>query len=219
LNHSLFTGNFIYPGLDAGNYNLILQDHNGCTSEEFIEIYEPELWSISLGPDTMVPYGSMLTLVPDISGTPPGELQFSWSDEECENCISRHIDVTASTEYGVLVMDENGCTSQDEIRVNVYIDRDLYVPNIFSPNGDQINDLFTINSGTGLQEIESLTIFDRWGNLIFEEFHFQPDDPARSWDGQMKGKPLNPGVYAYRLTVVYKDLRRENRFGDVTLIR
>jgi gliding motility-associated-like protein len=119
----------------------------------------------------------------------------------------------------VTVTDENGCTHSDDIHIDVFIDRDLYVPNIFSPNGDQVNDYFTITSGSGLKEIEELTIFDRWGNLVYQQFHFQADDQSAAWDGRMRDKMLNPGVYVYKLKVIYVDDRHETRFGDITLVR
>ncbi|MFZ1678171.1 MAG: gliding motility-associated C-terminal domain-containing protein, partial [Saprospiraceae bacterium] len=103
--------------------------------------------------------------------------------------------------------------------INVSVNRDLFIPNIFSPDGDHVNDRFMISSGQGIKEIEELSIYDRWGNLVFRQFHFQPDDPSTSWDGILNGKPLNIGVYTYKLIVVFEDNLQETRFGDVTLIR
>jgi len=118
-----------------------------------------------------------------------------------------------------MVVDENGCTASDNVRIDVFIDRNLFVPNVFSPNGDQVNDYFMISSASGIKEIEELTIYDRWGALVFQAFHFPPDDPNQSWDGSMRGKLLNPGVYAYKLIARYIDGRPIVKFGDVTLIR
>ena len=81
-----------------------------------------------------------------------------------------------------------------------------------------MNDVFTIQFNQGAQVISvSGSIFDRWGNLIFssQEYPF-------SWDGTRNGKPMNPGVYVYRITLVYSNglsLFTDDLIGDVTLVR
>ena len=96
---------------------------------------------------------------------------------------------------------------------------DVFVPNIFSPNGDNINDRLLISTGPEIEEIESFQVFDRWGNMMYSASHFPPNDPGFAWDGKWKGERLNPAVYAYRLIVKFKDGRQEMRMGDVTLLR
>jgi len=97
-------------------------------------------------------------------------------------------------------------------------DYDLYVPNVFSPNDDNINDVFTIFTGEDI-EVEELhgTIFDRWGNMIFDSH-----DIPFSWDGRFHDDKMMPGVYVYVLEVKYKVGTAEFErvlSGDVTLIR
>ncbi|MEP6648155.1 MAG: hypothetical protein ABJC12_13780, partial [Saprospiraceae bacterium] len=62
-------------------------------------------------------------------------------------------------------------------------------------------------------------IFDRWGNVLYAADHFQPNDPMYAWDGKMKGRVLNPGVFVYRLLLRFKDGRIELRNGDITIVR
>jgi gliding motility-associated-like protein len=91
---------------------------------------------------------------------------------------------------------------------------DVFIPNVFSPNGDQVNDEFTI-SFSSTQDIATVSssIFDRWGNLVYnsKEINF-------SWDGRFKNEIVQSGVYAYLINVEYLD--GENRMfkGDVTII-
>jgi gliding motility-associated-like protein len=146
-------------------------------------------------------------------------LQTNWSDGQCDDCLNRNITPELTTIYGITAVDENGCTHSDEIRIDVFIDRALYVPNVFSPNGDQVNDYFTLSAGSGLREIEEMAIYDRWGNLVFQASHFQPDDTAFAWDGTQRGQMLNPGVYVYRLKAIYQDDLIIAMSGDITLIR
>ncbi len=219
LNGNTFSGALTYSSLGAGNHHLSVMDQNGCILEENFLIEEPEAWSINLGMDTSVVFGNSIDLEINIIGTPTGMVQASWSDGQCSNCLSRNVSPGSTTTYGVTATDQNGCTDVDMITIKIVIDRNLYIPNVFSPNGDQINDLFTLHAGAGLEEIETMSIFDRWGNLVFQTAHFHPEDISKAWDGTMRGEALNPGVYIYTLTAVYKDGKKEMKNGDVTLLR
>ncbi len=219
MDGNTFQTNLSYLNLIAGNHQLVITDQNGCSSEEQFTLTEPEYWSVKLGPDTMIAYGNGIDLSANIQGQPYGSLQFAWSDGQCDNCQSRTIDVVSGKIYIITATDENGCTSVDSITINVFTNRDIFIPNIFSPNGDGINDRFIITSEADITEIEELSIYDRWGNLVFNKQHFPPNDPSVSWDGRLDGKELNIGVYTYKLIVLFKDDKPETRFGDVTLIR
>ncbi len=88
------------------------------------------------------------------------------------------------------------------------------MPNIFSPNGDGINDAFGPAGECAVREY-SLQIFDRWGQLVFET-----RDPNIAWDGRRQDRPLPTGVYVYRWRYISLE---ENepvlRTGTVTLVR
>ncbi len=89
----------------------------------------------------------------------------------------------------------------------------MYVPNVFSPNGDAINDIFFIQSKE--VEIHSLSIFDRWGGLLY---HIRELNP--SWDGLTgSGVTASPGVYVWIVDGVCGNGERFTDKGDVTLIR
>jgi gliding motility-associated-like protein len=213
------TNQLAYQGLTSGMHHLVIMDQNGCQREEQFFIEEPDDWTLDLGMDLTLPYGTTYHITSMINGQPLGQIQYVWSDHLCDGCDSRIIEALSKTTYKLIATDENGCTQSDEITIDVFIDKDLFIPNIFSPNGDQINDWFGINGGSGIEEIAEMTIFDRWGNLMFQLFHFPPNDPGYSWDGRMNDRLLNPGVYIYKIVVLHKDNTREVKFGDVTLVR
>jgi gliding motility-associated-like protein len=86
----------------------------------------------------------------------------------------------------------------DTALVSIYVlcvDDPIQVHNGFSPNGDGINDTFVI---TGLEFFDQhhLSIYNRWGSLVFESSSYQND-----WEGDWKGSPLPDGTYFYRLEV------------------
>lgn len=219
LDSNPFQSVLSYHALMPGTHNLVIKDQNGCTSEEQFELSDPAEWSLDLGSDTTLNYGTEFEIIPVVHGSPNGLVNYIWSDHQCDHCGSRIFEIKTFSTFSVSATDENGCTSEDDIRINVSVNRDLFIPNIFSPDGDQVNDLFIISSGQGINEIEELSIYDRWGSLVFQEFHFLPNDPSTAWNGVLKGKPLNMGVYTYKLVVVFEDNLHETRFGDVTLIR
>jgi gliding motility-associated-like protein len=119
----------------------------------------------------------------------------------------------------VTATDEHGCIQEKEIMIRVSDEIAIFIPNVFTPNGDQVNDLFFVSANPFIKEIEELAIYDRWGNYIFKRFMFSPNVPGDGWDGSFFGKPVDPGVFAYKVVVRFKDGRRKFYYGNVTLIR
>jgi gliding motility-associated-like protein len=100
------------------------------------------------------------------------------------------------------------------------IHREIFIPNIFSPNGDGINDQFFISSHPeAIANIPFMRVYDRWGGLVFEGIGRLPNLPLEGWDGKVGGEVLNPGVFAWVAEVEYTDGLRETLFGDVSLVR
>ena len=100
-----------------------------------------------------------------------------------------------------------------------YIPPQSFIPNIFSPNGDGINDLFYVQGNAEITQVNVMRIYDRWGELVFSASNFSPNDPEHAWDGSLAGKPMNPAVYTYfvELQTVYG--KAIVLSGDVTLMR
>ena len=121
--------------------------------------------------------------------------------------------------YSVQVTDENGCTAEDQIRVFVAKTRNVFIPTAFSPDGDGINDLFTIHAGADVARIKSFLLFNRWGESVHEAYHFTPNNLAFSWDGRYRGQLLNAGVYVYFAEIEFIDGEVILYKGDVLLMR
>jgi hypothetical protein len=113
-------------------------------------------------------------------------------------------------------------------------DRRVYFPNAFSPNGDNINDIWFI--GGDLDEIEFIDnffIFNRWGEAVYtggqvdvggmpaggDGSQFLPNDPAFGWDGRLKGRALDPQVLVYTATVHFRDGEVIIYRGDFMLLK
>jgi gliding motility-associated-like protein len=93
------------------------------------------------------------------------------------------------------------------------------LPNVFTPNGDGLNDRFYVISGVAVKSVKVLQIMNRWGEKIFEVKDVRPNDYAYSWDGTKNGKPLPQGTYVYYLIVELVDGTLESKRGVITLIK
>ena len=106
----------------------------------------------------------------------------------------------------------------DSVRILNLQVTDITMPNIFSPNGDNVNDLFMVKGTTTNTRIESMSVYDRWGTKVFEAESFLAGDPSYAWDGMLNGRPLSDGVYIYHIEVACEEgiLRKT---GDITILK
>ena len=111
------------------------------------------------------------------------------------------------------------CIETRSVTVEVKEIPTVYIANMFSPNGDGNNDYFVIQNNPEFDLImDSFRIFDRWGNLVYENANFKTNDENEAWDGRYDEKPLLPGVYVYVLSYQYNS--QENiHSGTITLMR
>lgn len=113
----------------------------------------------------------------------------------------------AEGEYPINFTTAAGCDSIIILQLTL---SNLYIPNIFSPNDDGLNDYFRVLGAAEEMETVQLSIYDRWGGLLFT---------GEEWDGSRNGEPMGPGVYVYRVQISTK-LGEELRYaGSLTLVR
>jgi gliding motility-associated-like protein len=119
---------------------------------------------------------------------------------------------TEAGTYKVKVTVSNSdCSHSDSINV-IVSESDLSVPNVFTPNGDGVNDEFRV----AYKSLISFhcTVYNRWGRKIFEW-----SDPTKGWDGTINGKPAAAGAYVYLIKAKGSDNKEYVRKGDINLIR
>lgn len=107
-----------------------------------------------------------------------------------------------------------GCDSLVYLELDYYR---LFIPNVFSPNNDGINDSFNVLGGEDLREVRRLQVFDRWGALIYDGD--MANEEQAGWDGNYRGQPAAHGIYTYVATVTMDDGRSRQFSGAVTLLR
>lgn len=212
-------------GLDPGAYDVVVQDVIGCEYEESVDIPEATnvFTQILLGLEE-IELGDTVQLAAIVNVPEASLSSIVWnpaSTLSCNDCLEPYAFPGSTTTYTLTVANENGCEATDKITLRVRKDRGIYIPNAFTPfNGDGINDIFHIFSDQkSVKNINSFQIFDRWGELVFEDYDFLPDDPAHGWDGTLRGEPMNPAVFVYWAAVEFIDGEIVIFKGDVTLIR
>ena len=210
-----------FGNLGPGAYGLVLSDDLGCSATAQVQILPPVVPEITLDARLTLSLGASVTLVPQTNLGPPTALQWQWSPPEglsCTNCPTPLASPTRPTQYAVTVTDPDGCSASASILILVNRARNLYAPNIFSPGSSGLNDRFVVY-GKAVEVIESLQVFDRWGNLVFQTQDIPIGEEAQGWDGTHRGQPLNPGVFVWMAKIRFIDGESEVFSGDVTLLR
>lgn len=210
----------------AGNHVVEISDGNGCTYTEDIFINEPPAVMVNLGPDVEIQLGESIQLNAILSGSNVPIDSIVWTpmifdSTSCTNCLNPTVSPLDDQLYIVEVFDVNGCNGSDDIFIEVDKNRNVYIPNVFTPNGDGFNDEFQVFSGPGVTQINSMQIYDRWGELVFERNNLAPSafpDIANGWDGRFRGRIMNPGVFVYLIEVTFDDGVTLLFRGDLTLL-
>ncbi len=150
--------------------------------------------------------------------TANGGSSYEWTPAEelnCGDCRQPVASPTVTTEYCVLAR-RNNCTGRACVVIDVICNNggDFSAPNAFTPNNDQLNDLFCLQGWTKCVLEFSVKIYDRWGGLVFES-----DDPEFCWDGSKNGTLLADGVYTYAIVARYEKEGVLRKGGNITLMR
>ncbi|MBL7816991.1 MAG: gliding motility-associated C-terminal domain-containing protein [Saprospiraceae bacterium] len=201
--------------LAAGNYTISLVDRMGCKLDKTLEIPNPPPFIISLPESKEVQFGDSFRLT--LTSNKPLS-HFYWSDRSIRS-LDTFVKPFDSQTYSVTAIDSVGCVKTAATQVVIRRDNLYFMPLAFSPNGDLINDYFTIYGGKTVVSIDNFQIFQRSGHLIFEKKRIFPAAETEGWDGTFKGQDAPPDVYVFWAEVTYIDGRKELIKGDVTLIR
>ena len=142
---------------------------------------------------------------------PPGGLS-------CADCPDPWARPLQNIDYLLSIWSKEGCLVTASVQIIVKNDYTLYIPNVFSPNGDGANDLFTVFAERGIGLISEFMIYDRWGELVWEKKDF-PADGSVGWDGSFHGETMQSGVFAWICEVKLLDGSLQRLKGDLVLVR
>ncbi len=207
----------------AGEHLVKIYDGAGCFTETTVTVDQPPKVTVDLGPDIEVQLGDSTRLEPSIISVLPLD-SIVWSPGtylSATDVLTPYTRPIESTVYSLTITDVNGCWGSDEFLVDVDKNRNVYIPNVFSPNGDGFNDEFKIFTGAGVAGVSFVRIFDRWGELVFNEDSLSPNPTSSlspAWDGTLNGKNVSEGVYVYLIEITFEDDVTLLYRGDVTVL-
>ena len=209
---------------NAGSFDVSLSctDANGCSNNSIIQnaviVDQTPVADFSISPANIVSPGSSVIFTADTSSANGASYEWYFDDASSGNLNTstetnpNHVYNNTGNYCIVLVASLNNCRDTISKCIDVLSDPKIIIPNLFTPNGDGINELFTVTA-EGVTQFE-IEFFDRWGESVFNSKSIDI-----SWDGKNKsGKKVSNGVYYYIVT--YTDFKSQSKTltGFVSLI-
>ena len=226
--YSIDGGDFVpeeaLQSLSAGNtYQIIVEDATGCRLEQ--SLLMPAFYEkmVELPEEIAVKIGATYRISPQLNIPESLIESIRWipdSSFTCPSCLEPEVSITEETTFTLRLIDRFGCRGEADIRLVIDPSIDVFMPTVFSPNGDELNDRFFVMANEAqVALIRDFLIFDRWGGAIFEVHDVLPNDPDAGWDGLSRGQQLPPGVYVFYARLRLIDGSERLVEGDVLLIR
>ena len=215
----------VFPTLLPGDYTLCVQDQKGCESQVDVTILPSNDFSVEAGDTMFVQLGETVELeaipVPNLPTTVTWNLihTLMFDGEDISSLLNPTALPHTTGWYVVTITNDAGCVTSDSVLVIVDAYKPIYIPNVFSANGDDINDYLTVYGNQAATMVRSFQIYDRWGGMMFENTNFFLNQPTLGWDGTHNGKMVNPGVFTYVAVVEFLDEIPVTYHGTVTVLR
>ena len=189
----------------SGTYTLSVEDSMHCKDQVDIEItvYPNPLIAFRDGDTLFMEQGDRLT-------AGEGYRSYLWNT----GAITPFITIDSMGKYSVEVTSAQNCKSAASVYV-LWSDQVFYLPNAFTPNGDGLNDFFKPTARYDYFQSYRLSIYNRWGELIFES-----ESLSRGWDGSHNGRPAPQGTYVCRIDYIPTGASQTKTIaGTVVLLR
>jgi gliding motility-associated-like protein len=212
--------------LAEGNYTITTTDANGCTSTQSVDVgmVNNSFVNAVANPN----FGTYPLIVGFGASGSSGLNNFAWSFGDTSTVISTQqspfYTYTAPGTYTATVVawnDNYACAVIDTVIIQVVEEALVIMPNVFTPNGDGTNDMFSARI-SGVKDLK-VEMFTRWGNRVFEgEQNGLPPNPQDLgiWDGKGgNGKVVDDGVYYYVITTTGYDTTQNSITGFVQVIK
>ncbi len=206
-----------------GIHHMLLADANDCSVSKDIFVETPSSITVQLPQEAFILPGTAYTMNPLFSIPPDSIAWMNWSPPEflnCSDCPNPSVSgLSEDTQFMLQVSSSSGCITKASILIHAF-QKKIWIPNAFSPNGDQINDLFypSIPDGS-YTRIRNFLIYNRWGEEVYRKNDIQHNTMQSGWDGRFSGQQASPGVYVYLIEVEWNDGTTEKFSGDLNLIR
>jgi gliding motility-associated-like protein len=208
---------------ETGSYSTQISNIAGCDSMITVLLdVVPANEGILLDPLIELELGDIIDINP--SFTDPDMISYQWTSTNSNLILSEE---RALADYQAIFsetlilsgIDNNGCPALDSVEIRVNNDVEIYIPNVFSPNNDGNNDNFSIGGTRAVTGIQSITIYDRWGNLVYSDNHVGTLESYEGWNGRFDDQNAAEGVYTYLVLINILGNQSLTFSGNLTLLR
>lgn len=217
LGQSLKVGDSVYT--KPGTYITPVARPSGCDSMVTTRLIVEEMEFQVVG-NLSITQGDSTRL--EVQVEPAGAFSVQWSPPlglACADCPATWVHPLRSTQYTVSVRNASRACQQSE-KVNVFVlPCNIYIPEVFSPNNDQQNDVFFVYGNSCVKQIKEMVVYNRWGEVVFRNENFAFADPKQGWDGRYLQEIAEGGVYAYKIAVEFTNGETNRYSGSVVLVR
>lgn len=206
--------------LGVGSYTIRVID-GMCVWDSTTTINPENNLTLTLGQTIQASSGETVQIQGEANFIP---VNFSWEPAiglSCTACLNPVVTVIESVTYTLTITDVSGCTASSQVSILVEKPNvDVYIPNSFSPNFDGLNDDFMLYADDNYISEYKMSIFNRWGDLVYSADKLIPNIPIGSWNGTFKGNRLPPDVFVYMIEAKIAGTNEIKIFaGDVTLLQ
>lgn len=210
--------------LAPGTYVIQVTDDLGCEIKQQVILDAPNEIKTTIAGIDQAHYKDIITLDAETDPT-FNIIRYTWLDEqENELGTGKQLVLTMEKTQNIIleVEDDMGCIVRFSKLVKLDEAFDYYMPNIFTPNGDGINDNFAIHLQNYPGQVNYLRIYDRWGEMMFEVKDIDAEkanqDTSWGWNGTYKDNPVRTGVYIFVAEVETLGIKKILK-GNITLLR
>ena len=210
---------YVVP-LSNTTYTATLTDSVGCfTRSVDINVHVKSLPTVEAGPDASYPFNEPFSIRPTYSNNVSS---YNWTPSSllsCTSCAFPNGVASESETYLIKVVSDSGCIAQDSISIFVQCKESyILMPTAFSPNNDGLNDYYYPIT-RGIKTILKFSIYNRFGQLVYEARNFSPNDKSFGWNGQLKSKGQPSSAFVYFIEALCDQGETVYKKGSFVLLR
>lgn len=212
--HDINESTEVFPG----DYQISVFDSKGCARDTMVSIPSPRQLDITFDPpEVELELGDSATICITSDVRPEDQITWVPSGRVINNGKCIVVSDAQNNVYKAILRDKNGCETEKSINIIVINRGRVFIPNVMTQEGP--NSIFKVYAGKGVRSIDFMRIYDRWGELVYEQKNL--DSERDGWNGGLKNssKKMLPGVYVYLVQVTFLNGETQLFRGDVTLLR
>lgn len=221
IDRTTFSTRPVFDRLWPGTYTVTIRDSFNCVLEEEVIVEEPPVLTVQLtAPKRIVSVGEPFELFATITPSGAPLQSVHWRPPEYfanSNLLTQMVTLSETTTFAIEIINDKGCTARHQLVIEVN-PPDIFIPNVIVPGSNE-DALFTVFSDDYVSQVRSLQVYSRSGGLVFERLNFPPNDPLLGWNGRLRGRRVQEGVYTWVAQLEYVNGKVHTRQGSITVLK